>query len=192
MKLIIGLGNPGLEYAQTRHNVGFIVVDKLLKDYNLTLKPNLKLKAAYIKSKINNFDFILAKPLTYMNLSGEAVLKLASYFKVDIKDILIIHDDLSLPLGFLRFRENGTSGGQKGMEDIINKLGTKNIKRLKIGIDKSPYYNNKDYVLGKFSKKEIEYLIPKFINASDAIKEWILDEDFNLIMTKYNTPKSSL
>lgn len=191
MKLIIGLGNPGREYIQTRHNIGYIIIDKLLKDYHLFLKPNLKLKVEFVKGKDNTNDFILAKPLNYMNLSGESVLNLASYFKIDYKNILIIHDDLSLPLGFMRFRENGTSGGQKGMEDIIKKLGTNSIKRLKIGIGNNPLIDAKDYVLGKLTKKELDELMPSFINSADAIKEYINNQDFSIIMTKYNTPRNN-
>lgn len=190
MKLIIGLGNPGREYIQTRHNIGYIVIDKLLKDFNLELKANLKLKTVYIKSQTNNNSFILAKPLNYMNLSGESVVNIANYFKINLDDILIVHDDISLPIGTLRFREEGSSGGQKGMEDIINKMGTNQIKRLKIGIGNNSLIDAKDYVLGKLTKKELDILIPSFIKASEAINEFINNEDFNLIMTKYNTRKN--
>ncbi|MFA5692185.1 MAG: aminoacyl-tRNA hydrolase [Acholeplasmataceae bacterium] len=191
MKLIIGLGNPGREYIQTRHNIGYIIIDKLLKDYNLSLKPNLKLKVEYVKSKDSLNDFILAKSLNYMNLSGESVLNIASYFKIDFNNILIIQDDISLPLGTIRFRENGTSGGQRGMEDIIKKLGTKEIKRLKIGIGNNPLIDAKDYVLGKLTKKEIDELMESFIKSSQAIKEYINNQDFSIIMTKYNTPRNN-
>lgn len=190
MKLIVGLGNPGKEYAQTRHNVGFLLIDKFLNDLNLDIKVDNKLSAALVKTSIDGQQVIFAKPLTYMNLSGQAVSKIANYYKVDVDDIIIISDDTALELGKLRFRESGSHGGQNGLRNIIEQLGTSNFKRLRIGIGDNKLMNKADFVLGKFQPKEIEILMPTLNQGYDAIFEWIKNEKFNNIMTRYNTPQA--
>jgi len=190
MKLVVGLGNPGKQYIQTRHNIGFIAIDKILSHYNLDLKVDTKLQAAYTKTKINNEDVILAKPLTYMNLSGQAVVGLMNYYKISTDDVLIIVDDIALPLGKIRMRQTGSHGGQNGLKDIINKLGTKDFKRLRFGIGQHDHMDKVDYVLGKLTTKEIETIYPVMDHVLDAVTEWITTNNFNQVMTKYNTPQT--
>src|SRR5690554_1751856 len=190
MKLVVGLGNPGKQYIQTRHNIGFIAIDKILSHYNLDLKVDTKLQAAYTKTKINNEDVILAKPLTYMNLSGQAVVGLMNYYKISTDDVLIIVDDIALPLGKIRMRQTGSHGGQNGLKDIINKLGTKDFKRLRFGIGQQDHMDKVDYVLGKLTTKEIETIYPVMDYVLDAVTEWITTNNFNQVMTKYNTPQT--
>lgn len=190
MKLVVGLGNPGKEYAQTRHNVGFILIDKFLSEHNLDIKVDNKLNAAIVKTTINGEQVILAKPLTYMNLSGQAVSKIRSYYKIEIEDIIIVSDDTALELGKIRLRETGSHGGQNGLRNIIQELGTSNFKRLRIGIGDNPVMNKADYVLGKFTSKEIDQLIPAINLGYDAVLNWIKNEKFNNIMTRYNTPQA--
>lgn len=190
MKLIVGLGNPGKQYVQTRHNIGFIAIDKLLSYLNTELKVDSKLQAAYTKTKIEGHDVIIAKPLTYMNLSGDAVTKLMNFYKIDVEDILVILDDTALPLGKIRIRQTGSHGGQNGLKDIINKLGTKDFKRLRIGIGEHAHMDKVDFVLGKFSQVELNTILPTIEYVNDAIIEWISTNNFNNIMTKYNTPQT--
>lgn len=190
MKLIVGLGNPGKEYVQSRHNIGFIAIDKILSTYNLDLKVDAKLNAAYVKTKINQVDVIIAKPLTYMNLSGNAVVALMNFYKIPIEDIIIILDDTALDLGRIRIRQTGTHGGQNGLRDIITKLGTKEFKRLRVGIGSHPHIDKVDFVLGKLTKNEIEVIKPTMDKVLDAVVEWITTNNFNQVMTKYNTPQT--
>ena len=190
MKLIVGLGNPGKQYIQSRHNIGFIAVDKILSHFKLDLKVDSKLQAAYIKTKIEGYDVVIAKPLTYMNLSGDAVLRLMNYYKIALEDVLIILDDTALPLGKIRIRQTGSHGGQNGLKDIINKLNTKDFKRLRVGIGQHPHMDKVDFVLGKLTKKEIEVIKPTMENVLDAVVEWITTNNFNNVMTKYNTPQA--
>ena len=149
MKLFVGLGNPGLTYKNTRHNVGFMFLDELQRNYKFEFKLDKKLKGYIGKMKIKDEDIIFLKPVTYMNLSGEAVYCVSEYFKIAVEDILVIHDDMDLPVGKVRIRPNGSSGGQKGMENIINNLKTSEIKRIRIGIDKGN--DSIEHVLGKFT-----------------------------------------
>ncbi|HHY97077.1 MAG TPA: aminoacyl-tRNA hydrolase [Acholeplasma sp.] len=186
MKLIVGLGNPGREYVQTRHNVGFMMIDKLAYETKTEFKVNEKLKSALVKTKIENEDVILAKPLTYMNLSGEAVVAISNFYKIETKDILVISDDIALPLGKIRFRNQGTHGGQKGLKHILEQFKTNDIKRLRIGIGFDPKYDKADYVLSRFTKNEIDQLMMSFDTCYVAIKEWISTDNFNIIMSKYN------
>lgn len=189
MKLIVGLGNPGREYQQTRHNIGFIVIDRILKDLSLELKVDNKLQAAYVKTKINGEDVILAKPLTYMNLSGQAVIALMNFYKVEKDNLIIISDDTALELGKIRLRGSGSHGGQNGLRHIITQLGTQEFKRLRVGIGDNSLMNKADYVLGKFTPKEIDVLMPVFDKCRDLIFDWINKMSFENLMNKYNTPQ---
>ena len=152
MKLIIGLGNPGEEYEFTRHNIGFKVVDAFINKHNLKLNKK-KFNGRFYKGD----DFIIAKPGTYMNLSGEFVAPLAKFFKIDNDDILVIYDDMDTPSGKASMKRTGSAGGQNGMKDIIDKLGTNNIPRLKVGIGR-PKNGAKNHVLGKFTPLQITQL----------------------------------
>lgn len=158
MKCIIGLGNIGKEFDTTRHNMGFMCIDKLAHDLNVSFDKKLK-KCIYGETNIKGEKVILAKPTTYMNLSGEAVVELLNWFKLDIKDICVIYDDVDLPFGKTRYRESGSAGTHNGMRNIIAELGCESVKRVRVGIEARdtthpvPLY---DYVLGKFEKAELK------------------------------------
>ena len=173
MKLVVGLGNKGREYENTRHNMGFMLVDRYLQYKNITDKFKEKFNAMYIETTINNEKVIFIKPMTYMNNSGIAVRSFVDFYKLNSEDVLVISDDLDLDLGKFRLRRNGSSGGHNGLKSIISHLGTDNFKRLRIGIsnDKDDVIN---YVLSKFSKKEL--------NEIDIM----FDTDFTSLMSKYN------
>lgn len=190
MKLIVGLGNPGKQYIQSRHNIGFIAIDKILDHHKLEVKVDTKLQSAYTKTKIFGEDVIFAKPLTYMNLSGDAVTKLMNFYKVSVDDVLIILDDTALPLGKVRIRQTGSHGGQNGLKDIINKLGTKDFKRIRIGIGQHTHMDKVDFVLGKLTPNELDVILPAVDDVLYAVTEWITTNNFNQIMTKYNTPQA--
>ena len=171
MKLIVGLGNPGSEYANTRHNMGYSVIDILLDRWNETLSRT-GFKGRYVKTRFSGEEVVLLKPETYMNLSGECVFEFMNYFHIDDDDLLVIYDDLDLPPGKIRLREKGSSGGQKGMQNIINLLHTEDIQRIRIGIGKSsiPVV---DYVLGKPSKEDLELIKTAQNRAADAVETFI-------------------
>ena len=154
MKIICGLGNPGKEYENTRHNVGFMVIDNYCKDDRFSQKFN----GLYIQKNIEGEKVIFLKPQSYMNLSGTVVRPYCEYFKVDLKDVLIIRDDLDLKLGHARIKFDSSSGGDNGIKSIISSLGSQKFYQYKIGISNDKSWDTKDYVLGKFSKKEVEVL----------------------------------
>jgi len=183
MKLIVGLGNPGNEYENTRHNVGFYYLDVFLSKLNLSYKE--KFNGLYIKTKIDGNDVIFLKPQTYMNLSGESVIKFVNYFKIKSEDILVIHDDLDLQLGRIKLKENGSSGGHNGIKNIILHLNSENFKRLKIGISKNNNLDTKDYVLGKFTKNEQEIILENEEKVLHILQDFF-KLSFNDLMSKYN------
>jgi len=170
MKLIVGLGNPGREYAKTRHNVGFMVVDRLASVLGVTVASKM-FKAQVGQGQINGEKIVLVKPQTYMNLSGEAVGALLNWYKLTVSDLLVIYDDLDLANGKLRLRPGGGSGGHKGMQSIIQTLGTDNFPRVRIGIGRpqEPGYATTDYVLGHFSNDEATVLEEVLGLAMDAV-----------------------
>lgn len=184
MKLIVGLGNPGLEYENTRHNIGFFYIDSMAKKLNLSFKE--KFNGLYAKTKIGEEEIIFLKPLSYMNLSGTVIIKFVNYYKINTEDILVIHDDLDLELAKIKLKENGSSGGHNGIKNIILNLQTEKFKRLKIGIDKNKNIPTDKYVLGHFSSLEkqelenIETIIYNIIND-------YLNLPFNDLMSKYNS-----
>ncbi|GGH88022.1 PTH1 family peptidyl-tRNA hydrolase [Pullulanibacillus pueri] len=185
MKLIAGLGNPGSEYIHTRHNIGFEVVEKLAEEHRIPMNRS-KFNALYGKGTIHGEEVLLVKPLTYMNLSGEAIGPMMSYFKIPIEDILIIYDDLDLAVGKLRLRLKGSAGGHNGMKSIIQHVGSTEFKRLRFGIGRPPGRQPVvDYVLKKFSKEEdpvVESVVEKAVKACE---EWFKDP-FDKVMNKYN------
>jgi len=184
MKMIIGLGNPGIDYRKTRHNVGFMVIDELCAKHNIKLDQR-KFKGQFAIARIGKEKVLLLKPLTYMNNSGEAVSALAKYYDINIEDILVIFDDLDLPCGKLRLRVNGNSGGHKGIKSLITYLGSKEFKRIRIGIDKDPLILTMDYVLGKPTSGQKKLLKAAIEKAALAATDFI-DIDFSLVMNKYN------
>ena len=138
MKLIAGLGNIGPKYTFTRHNAGFMLVDSIAINAGLDFKENSRLKCLMTKFNSNGEEYMLIKPTTFMNLSGEAVRAVSDYYKIGVNDILVVFDDLSLELGKIRFRQNGSDGGHNGIKSVIQHMGTKDIARLKIGIGPQP------------------------------------------------------
>lgn len=184
MKLIVGLGNPGKEYEKTRHNVGFLTLDKLAKKINMNFDKN-KCKANYGIYKHNDEKIIIAKPQTYMNSSGEAVISLMKFYDIDIKNVIVIHDDLDLPVGKLRIRYQGSCGGQNGMRSIIDLVGTDKINRIRIGISNNKLIDTVDYVLGKFPKEDLTIINETLDKAVDAII-YSFDHNFEEVMSKFN------
>ena len=181
MKMIVGLGNPGKEYEKTRHNIGFIALN-YFPGNNFEQE---KFNANYYKTKINDEDVIFVKPLTFMNLSGDAVAKFANFYKIDPKDILIIHDDLDLPTGTLRLKYKSSSGGHNGIKSIIQSLGTDEIPRLKVGISNDKQMLTKDYVLHKLSKEELNIIEEKLPVIKEII-EYFIKYDIIECMSRFN------
>ena len=184
MKLIVGLGNPGKEYENTRHNIGFMVLDDYVNKKNLTFSKS-KDGGLYIKTCIENEEVILLKPQKYINLSGEVVIKFVKYYKINIDDILIINDDLDIELGKYKLKYKGSSGGHNGLKNIELHLGTQQYKRLKIGISNNKLLDAKDYVLGKLSSDE-KLKLQTVINISSEIIDDYLHVNFDKLMNKYN------
>lgn len=184
MKLIVGLGNPGREYEKTRHNIGFMCIDKVANYFNVDFNMN-KFNGMYTQFNYNNEKVILLKPLKYMNLSGEVVRDFVNYFKINIDDILIICDDLDTLVGTFRLRYKGSSGGHNGLKNIELHLNSKEYKRIKIGISNNKNMDTKDYVLGKFSKEEMDLINPIIDKMPNIIEDY-LNLSFDKVMSKYN------
>ena len=182
--LIVGLGNPGSQYAKTRHNIGFMVIDCLLAKLNASLKLK-KFNGMYTKVDYNGKELYLLEPLTHMNLSGQSVRDLAGYFKIPANNIIVIYDDMDLELGRLRMRMKGSAGSHNGMKSIITCIGSQDFPRIRVGIGCHGVIDAKDYVLGKFTAQDMEVLTPALEKAADAALE-ILDSGVEKAMNKYN------
>lgn len=165
MKLIAGLGNIGSKYTFTRHNAGFMLIDSIALNSNLNFRENSRLKCIMATAG----DVLLIKPTTFMNLSGEAVRAVMDYYKIAIEDILIVYDDLSLEIGKMRFRPNGSDGGHNGIKSVIQHLGTNDVARLKIGIGPQPNIPSEVFVLQNFSKEELDVLKGTLSRAKEGI-----------------------
>lgn len=185
MKMIVGLGNPGDKYRKTRHNTGFMVMDEILKKLNLTLDKE-KFKAMYTIYNDRGRKTLFVKPLTFMNLSGEAVKPLMKFYDIDVEDVLIIHDDLDLPVGKVRLRGSGSCGGQNGMRNIIDLLGTKDIKRIRVGVGKDKNIPTIEYVMGKVREEDLPEFEKSIVKARDAALFFMDNDDFSLTMNRYN------
>lgn len=183
MKIIIGLGNPGKEYANTRHNIGFMVIDQLANRQNVNQFKE-KFKALIGEYKYGAEKVLLVKPMTFMNASGESVVDILRFYKVEPADIIIIYDDMDLETGRLRIRKKGSAGGHNGMKSIIYQLQTDNFARLRMGIGKPPH-NAINFVLGNFGSEEKETLQEMIDKAADAV-EMFLDQGTEAAMNKYN------
>ena len=188
MKLIVGLGNPGREYAMTRHNCGFRVIDAFADAAGVDIDKE-QFRGVYGRFKYNGEDILLFKPLTMMNLSGTAVQEIAHYFKINIEDILVVFDDMAIEPGTLRLRVEGSSGGQKGMQNIIDNLGTDKIKRIRVGIGE-PQFDSIDWVLGKPAGEDKVKIDEAIERATKAIREYLI-HNFENAMSKYNGGGSS-
>ena len=185
MKLIVGLGNPGKEYADTRHNAGFKFIDEYAKSKGLTFNQN-KFKGLYTTFINNGEKIILLKPQKYMNLSGEVVRDFVNFFKIKTDDILIICDDLDTPLGKIKIKYKGSSGGHNGLKNIEQNLNTKEYKRIKIGISNDKNEDRINYVIGKMPKEDLNKL-NEVTSRSPEILEDYLNLKFDNLMNKYNT-----
>ena len=183
MFLIVGLGNPGSQYEDTRHNIGFKVVDNIAKEYNIEINRQ-KFKGMCGEGFINGEKVILLKPLTYMNLSGESIRELANFYKLEDDEIIVVYDDISLDIGRLRIREKGSAGGHNGIKSIIQNLGGDKFPRVKVGVGQ-PKDNLVNHVLGKFSKEDREHIEKVIPVVSDAIVE-IVKNDAKESMNKFN------
>lgn len=184
MYLIVGLGNPGREYENTRHNIGFRFIDAFSKQLGVTIEKE-KFHGLYGETFIDSKKVILLKPQLYMNLSGEVVKKFVDFYGIDLDHLLIVHDDLDLSLGTIRLRTKGSSGGHNGLKDIEHYLKTDEYKRLKIGISHNLEYDTKDYVLGKLSFDEQKILE----GVEDKVLLLLRDftkMDFDTLMNRYN------
>ena len=188
MFLIVGLGNPGNQYEDTRHNIGFKVIDNIAKEYNIEINRQ-KFKGMCGEGFINGEKVILLKPTTYMNLSGESIREVVDFYKISNEDVLVIYDDISLDVGRLRIREKGSAGGHNGIKSIIAHLGTDIFPRIKVGVGQ-PNVDLVNYVLGKFTKEEMEVLSESIDASTKAAKE-IISSDVKTAMNIYNGFKAS-
>ncbi len=182
--MIIGLGNPGQRYARSRHNVGFLVVDRFAHSHALEFSRK-RFNAALAEGVVAGARVIVGKPQTFMNSSGEAVGKLFAFFKIAPQHLLVIYDDLDLPLGKIRLRANGSSGGHHGMESIIARIGTSDFPRLRIGIGRPNPDADVDHVLGDFEPEEHAVMNETFSHAADAVDVWLAD-DITGAMNRFN------
>lgn len=187
MKVIVGLGNPGSKYDQTRHNAGFDVIQLLEKHYNLKLILNKKFNSLIDKTKINNEDIIFVKPQTYMNLSGFAIASILNFYKIDISDLLVLVDDINIEFGKVRIREKGSPGGHNGLKNIENQISSNLYKRIRIGVGFNNDNDLIDHVLKKLSNDEMLLLNQGEYKAFNAVCDFINNVSFVDIMTKYNT-----
>ena len=189
MKIIVGLGNPGIPYRMTRHNIGFQVADRLAK-MNHILISTKRFKALYGKGRIDSQEVVLAKPMTFMNRSGEAVNKALRFFCVGMEDLIVIHDDLDLPLGRLRFKRRGGDGGHQGVRSIIEMTGGNSFLRLKVGIGRPPQgMDPAEYVLDVFDKIEQSQLDQILSQAAESLRVMLL-EGLEAAMNRYQKKRT--
>jgi len=188
MFLVVGLGNPGREYEDTRHNIGFKVVDNVAREYNIEINRQ-KFKGTYGEGFIDGEKVILLKPTTYMNLSGESVREVVDFYNIDNDNILVIYDDISLEIGTLRIREKGSAGGHNGIKSIIAHLGSEVFPRIKVGVGQ-PSGDLIKHVLGKFTKEEADVLSESINISTKAAKE-IIKIDTKTAMNKFNGFKAN-
>jgi PTH1 family peptidyl-tRNA hydrolase len=187
LKLIVGLGNPGKKYEHNRHNVGFMAIDRYAKFHGISLEIKKK-KAVYGRGTLDGRDIVLLKPQTFMNLSGEAVLYLASFLKITTPDITVVLDDTELPFGRIRIRKSGGSGGHNGVKSLIHSLKSENFPRIRFGIGRPQPSEEKDlcdYVLDDFSEREREILDTELIKVVEAL-DMIIGGSIGEAMNKYN------
>ncbi len=185
-KLIVFLGNPGKNYERSRHNVGFMVADELADSLGIKINK-LRFRSLSELCKLADKKFLLIKPQTYMNLSGTAVREAMSFYKLEPKDVLVISDDMDLPIGKIRIRKKGSAGGHNGLADIIQKIGSCDFARLRIGIGKPPHenYDSKDWVLGSFSESDKKLIDEAVRRAAAAVSDYA-KKDLDEVMNEYN------
>ncbi|GAK13895.1 LOW QUALITY PROTEIN: peptidyl-tRNA hydrolase [Geomicrobium sp. JCM 19039] len=186
MKLIAGLGNPGLKYTKTRHNVGFMAVNDLAAAWNIKLKSHTAFRGEYNEINVNGEKVALLKPLTFMNRSGESIKAVMDFYKLSPEDLLVVYDDLDLPGGTVKFRKSGGHGGHNGIRSIIDHLGTKEFNRARMGISRPPEgVQVVNYVLSKFSKEEKSSIEEAKQIVVQASKTWS-ENDFDRVMNSHN------
>ena len=191
MYIIVGLGNPTRQYEGTKHNVGFDTIDYLIDEYQIP-SSGTGHKALFGKGMIAGQKVIVAKPMTYMNLSGESLRELVNYYKIDEEhELLVIYDDISLDVGQLRIREKGSAGGHNGIKNIILHLGTEVFPRIKVGVGEKPKgWDLADYVLGRYSAEDRKIIDEAQKEAAEAVKMMVMD-DVRGAMNRYNTKKKA-
>lgn len=172
MKVIVGLGNPGKDYKDTRHNIGFMVLEELASRYTVE-RQDCKFDAIIGHIRINNEKVLLVKPLTYMNLSGRAVQPIIHWYKLDINDLMVVCDDMDLPSGTLRIRPKGGTGGHKGIKSITERMGSGDFARMRVGIGRPDGRDSVDWVLGKLQGEEKEHMIQTIKTSADALEIWV-------------------
>lgn len=182
MKLIVGLGNPGKKYENTRHNIGFMFLDYYAMRLNLTFTTKANYQIA--ETNINGEKVLLLKPQTFMNLSGEAVQSVCKFYKIDPSEIIVVYDDLDMDFGKLRVKDNSSAGGHNGIKNIINHLHTQQFMRIKVGINNSNKKDVKSFVLSKFSKSEIDELNNLFYKIEDGCQAFIMNQDIDSVRAK--------
>jgi len=186
MKLVFGLGNPGNKYKNTKHNVGFIAIDEIAQNLGLTFSQT-KFKSLYAEGRIGSEKIILIKPQTFMNLSGESIQPWVDYYDLTGEDIVVIYDDMDLPVGKIRLRVQGSAGGHNGMKSIIEQLGTKEFNRIRVGIGRPLSKQSViSHVLSQFPKDRIEDMKEAVLKVEDAVKYWFDSHTFQETMNKFN------
>ena len=183
MKLVLGIGNPGVQYQYTKHNLGFDVIDCIVQ--KLKLSPKIKFNGVYYEYNNNGEKIIFLKPQNFVNLSGEVLIRFVKYFNISTDNILIISDDLDQDIGAIKLRLRGSSGGHNGLKSIEKVLKTKDYKRIKIGISNDKSIPTADYVLSKFNKEDREIINEVIYTVSDIVIEWF-DTDFEILQSRYN------
>lgn len=187
VKVIVGLGNPGTEYENTRHNIGFMILDKMAEAWGWTFRPETSFFADVAQGNIAGEKVVLLKPMTYMNESGRSVAAFTRYFKVDEEDVMVISDDLDLTVGNVRLREKGSAGGHNGLKSIMNRTQWQHFKRVRMGIGRPPKgCTVVDHVLGRFTKDEMVLMNPSIDLAVDAVEDWIDTDNFVHTMNQFN------
>ncbi len=182
MKLVVGLGNPGSKYDNTRHNIGFMCLDYMAKYYNVSFSKKANYEIAEVN--VNGEKVLLLKPLTFMNLSGEAVIAVSKFYKLDPSDIIVIYDDLDMMFGKLRVKDNSSSGGHNGIKSIISHLHTQEFMRIKVGINNEYKKDVKSFVLSKFSKSEMTELDGLYGKIIDGTNAFLKDQSIETIRTR--------
>ncbi len=187
MKIVVGLGNPDKKYQNNFHNLGFMAVDRLATDLGVEFSKKLKLKSLIAQGVLNGEKFVLVKPQTYMNLSGEAVLAVMNFFGASLKDLIVAYDDLDIEIGSMRIRAKGSAGSHNGMKNIVQNLSSTEFKRIRIGIKKeNENIPTIDYVLANIPKEKAEEFDRVLTSAKDALKDFVFGKDVEFLMAKYN------
>lgn len=182
--LIVGLGNPGYQYSKSRHNVGFMIVDTLARELDVSIERK-KFQSLYERVHWKGQELILVKPQTYMNLSGKALREILDYFDFPLSSLMVVCDDLHLPLGTLRFKRKGSAGGHNGVQSIIDELNTTDFARLKVGIGEPGRMDQVNFVLGNFTEEEWETIESLLSQSSEALKSW-MKKGLDYSMGQYN------